>query len=491
MEAMGSHISDAATAASLADALVTLLQPGGTGSKKKGLDEGSTARALGALAALWRAMIQQQQQQEGEGGVAVASIEQQQPQEGEGGVAVAETQQQQQQDVAVADTKQQQQQEQLLRHWEALSLLTGKVNKRAARLQLATALGQLGQLLQPYDRRYSAVAAAVAGLNAWSTTALDEVDYEQRLQFYSRLQPGVWGSYNRLQGLPLVLQAFQDMRNAEDLTLRQAAAGALEKCAMALRDVDQQQQQQQSNAGQTLPAAVAEDGSGSSDSLLRLLPRVVYPQIKLGLRSGVLSVRQEHLGLLRNLVLLLPGRFSDLVWLVSEEADKDFFLNVSHLQVHRRGRALLWMARQLEQHQRQGEQQQGEQEVNEQQQQQGEQGGNHGQQQDQQQQGEQEGNEQQQQQGGQEGNQGQHQDQQQQGGQEEGYEQEGKQQKEGKGVEGERRGMEVKQQQQWQGGPSIRVLVDVILPLLQQFILEGGGGGEEGPHVKKQSEFDR
>lgn len=54
-------------------------------------------------------------------------------------------------------------------------------------------------------------------------------------------------------------------------------------------------------------------------------------------------MRQEHLGLLRALVLACPGRFADLAPLLSvQDPEKDFFLNAAHLQLHRWVWVLRW-----------------------------------------------------------------------------------------------------------------------------------------------------
>ncbi|MEW5318207.1 MAG: hypothetical protein WDW38_009447 [Sanguina aurantia] len=54
-----------------------------------------------------------------------------------------------------------------------------------------------------------------------------------------------------------------------------------------------------------------------------------------------LAVRQEHMALMRQLALELPSRFGDLTALLCEEQEVDVFVNVAHLQLHRRARALL------------------------------------------------------------------------------------------------------------------------------------------------------
>ncbi len=49
---------------------------------------------------------------------------------------------------------------------------------------------------------------------------------------------------------------------------------------------------------------------------------------------------QEHVILLRGLVVAFPGQYADLGLLLDKDSELDFFNNVAHLQLHRRQRAL-------------------------------------------------------------------------------------------------------------------------------------------------------
>ncbi len=50
--------------------------------------------------------------------------------------------------------------------------------------------------------------------------------------------------------------------------------------------------------------------------------------------------RQEHLALMRQLAGALPARFADLAALGGGDAETDPLVNLAHLQLHRRTRAL-------------------------------------------------------------------------------------------------------------------------------------------------------
>ena len=53
---------------------------------------------------------------------------------------------------------------------------------------------------------------------------MDEVDYDVRMVAYQQLLPGAWAAMERWQALPLLHQALADLRDADDLALRHAAA---------------------------------------------------------------------------------------------------------------------------------------------------------------------------------------------------------------------------------------------------------------------------
>lgn len=115
-----------------------------------------------------------------------------------------------------------------------------------------------------------------------------------------------------LQALPLLLACLHDLRDPADLTLRQAAAAALEKFITAAAAVA-------ASAGVTTPGlggsirSSSGDGSSEGQLLSHLVTRVLYPQLKSQLSAPSLAVRQEHLALLRALVIAFPAK-----WVVAD-----------------------------------------------------------------------------------------------------------------------------------------------------------------------------
>lgn len=62
--------------------------------------------------------------------------------------------------------------------------------------------------------------------------------------------------------------------------------------------------------------------------------------------TQIVTLPQEHLALLRRMALAAPAAFPELAALGDAgNEERDFFANVAHLQLHRRGRALARLAK--------------------------------------------------------------------------------------------------------------------------------------------------
>ncbi|KAI8476352.1 MAG: hypothetical protein J3K34DRAFT_273903 [Monoraphidium minutum] len=131
-----------------------------------------------------------------------------------------------------------------------------------------------------------------------------------------QLRPEVWAAWGRAAALPVVqvrVPRSEERRRPAAAPGGGAGAGSGLLSALAAREAALP------GAAQTAQTAQAAQGEQQApghllheDDALRLLQRVVYPQCKAGLRSASLTVRQEHLALLRGLVGAFPGRFADL-----------------------------------------------------------------------------------------------------------------------------------------------------------------------------------
>ncbi len=64
----------------------------------------------------------------------------------------------------------------------------------------------------------------------WWGPQLGEADYDARLAAYARLQPPKWAALPAWHSAPLVHAALADLRMADDIALRHAAAQARLPC---------------------------------------------------------------------------------------------------------------------------------------------------------------------------------------------------------------------------------------------------------------------
>lgn len=103
---------------------------------------------------------------------------------------------------------------------------------------------------------------------------IEGLDYDARLAAYRKLDPAFWQSITTEGGAPLVLQrCFLDLRNADDLALRHAAAQALDRFIQAdLRK----------------PVDESSSPEGGTD----LIAKVVFPAAKKAINASNLAVRQ-------------------------------------------------------------------------------------------------------------------------------------------------------------------------------------------------------
>ncbi|KAL0044331.1 hypothetical protein WJX82_000142 [Trebouxia sp. C0006] len=209
---------------------------------------------------------------------------------------------------------------QLERYVLLLSPLVGALTTPEARQGLAAAFVALSGMLPDL----ATPTRLLTGLNKRSENMIGEMDYDSSLAAYSELHTGFWIELKKKQGLPLMHQCFWDLRNPDDLALRHAAAQALSRCLAA---ASQQQQQQQ-------------QGEAEEGGALGLVQQLMFNLAKKGMTAANLAVRQEHVILLRGLVVAFPGQYADLGLLLDRDTELDFFNNVAHLQLHRRQRAL-------------------------------------------------------------------------------------------------------------------------------------------------------
>ena len=103
---------------------------------------------------------------------------------------------------------------------------------------------------------------------------IEGLDYDARLAAYRKLDPTTWEAIALKGGAAIILQrCFLDLRNADDLALRHAAAQALDRFIQA---------------ASSKPAGGGVSTKGGED----LVIKVVFPAAKKAVNASNLAVRQ-------------------------------------------------------------------------------------------------------------------------------------------------------------------------------------------------------
>ncbi|KAG9124195.1 U3 snoRNP protein [Ceratobasidium sp. 392] len=202
--------------------------------------------------------------------------------------------------------------------YKLVSTLFQSLRTRPARAILVDVFEQLATV----DETLVATAHIVTELNACSMKRMDEADFDRRLTAFGALNEELHGSLTCDQWLPLLYNMLFFIQDPEELSIRSSASLSLK------RFVD----------------LVAAYPAGDYE---KTFVKVLYPGLRHGLRSKFELVRIEILGVLAHAITICDS-VSALAQLRPLLADGDdeanFFLNVHHIQVHRRTRALRRLA---------------------------------------------------------------------------------------------------------------------------------------------------
>ena len=71
---------------------------------------------------------------------------------------------------------------------------------------------------------------------------------------------------------------------------------------------------------------------------LELAKKYLMPEMRVHLANENISIRQEHLEVIRKVALSLSDSFPELSAVSHDDEEVDFWMNVAHMQLHRRSR---------------------------------------------------------------------------------------------------------------------------------------------------------
>ncbi|XP_061662596.1 small subunit processome component 20 homolog [Syngnathoides biaculeatus] len=190
------------------------------------------------------------------------------------------------------------------------------------------ALTRVFQTLSEIDPSLAYITDMAAKLNAFDSRHLDEVYFDVRLT------------------------AFQDatkrVKEMESLDLNYIGT-LIHNC---FHTYEIQDMSLGDNATLCLSAIISQvEAVGAGEQVYKdVIQHTILEAVHKGLRSKTESVQQEYTNVLACLVKTFPTRkeFRDMVQLTDyNDPESDFFEHMKHIQIHRRGRALRKLAKQL------------------------------------------------------------------------------------------------------------------------------------------------
>lgn len=206
--------------------------------------------------------------------------------------------------------------------YDTVSSLFGILKTRNSRVKLMNTFEQFGTV----DATRARVISLLQELNAFSTRRVEEPDFDRRLPAFTLLNDEVYQDLTGWDWTPIVHNMFLFMQDPEELSIR-------------------------SNANLSLRRFVEVAGPSLDAELRLVFTKVFLPDLKSGLRSKVEMVRVEVLSVLAAAVQASTGvaELDEMKGLLADgDPEANFFNNIYHVQVHRRGRALRRLAEEVE-----------------------------------------------------------------------------------------------------------------------------------------------
>ncbi|KAI5120165.1 hypothetical protein M0805_008432 [Coniferiporia weirii] len=198
--------------------------------------------------------------------------------------------------------------------YETLSHLFQLLRGRQAR----TALIEAFKVTASIDTGAANTVDLLASLNAYSTSRIEEPDFDRRLDAFAILNEKRWKELSGKEWAPLLHNMLHFIQDEGELSIRNNAASTMKRFLDALSEVDLAEMQV-------------------------CFVRILFPGLKRCLRAKSDLVRAEVMGVLAHavekcdrVIALQEMR----VLLAAGDEEANFFNNIFHIQIHRRNRAL-------------------------------------------------------------------------------------------------------------------------------------------------------
>ncbi|KAH3901068.1 Utp20p SCDLUD_002542 [Saccharomycodes ludwigii] len=168
--------------------------------------------------------------------------------------------------------------------------------------------------------QFGNVSRLISDLNAFTTNKMQGYDFERRLPAFKEIIEVEYEHFSELEWLPILYISLFFMNDSEELAIRTNATAVVNSFTRYLNTKD------------TDPSEA-----------ISLMKDVVLPHLRTGLRRKNEDIRNEYISAV-SYIVSNSRVFTELndmkVLLIEGDQEADFFFNVSHVQLHRRQRAI-------------------------------------------------------------------------------------------------------------------------------------------------------
>ncbi|GAB2295684.1 hypothetical protein Dimus_029838 [Dionaea muscipula] len=205
----------------------------------------------------------------------------------------------------------------------------------SSHLDIRLSICNLLRALAQTDPSISPLALLLCQLNATSSVEMGELDYDTVVSAYDKIDVHYFANVRVDHALVILSHCIHDM-SSEDLLLRHCAYRSLQSFVEFCASVCSQDQPVSDHIMQV------DDSDWTKACIQRLVNKFLLKHMGNIITKGT-SDRKDWIDLLREMVLKLSAvpNLRSMNTLSSQDDEVDFFKNITHLQKHRRARALM------------------------------------------------------------------------------------------------------------------------------------------------------
>ncbi|CCD22976.1 Utp20p NDAI_0A08230 [Naumovozyma dairenensis CBS 421] len=202
--------------------------------------------------------------------------------------------------------------------YKVLSSLYKSYSDRTLRESLSSLFLVIGDRFSEMEQ----VSKLVADLNSFSTKRMQEYDFQRRLSAFKEFTENTYKTYSDMAWLPIIYTCLYFINDQEELAIRTNSTHTLIKFIDYI------------NSKPTIADA---------NVSISMLKNVILPALRTGLRKSDEAIQSEYINLLAYIVESAKY-YKDLedmkVLMFEGDEEANFFTNITHIQLHRRQRAI-------------------------------------------------------------------------------------------------------------------------------------------------------